>query len=682
VRTPVLLAVTALVGATAAAVSAATPASAATPGGTYVALARQSRVVDTRTGAAGNHRGAVRGGHGISAAIAGRGGVPSSGVASVVVTITALSPTAGGGIVGYVGARPSTTNVQFAKGHAATDTAILPLSSGRVSLFNTATSGSVQIVVDVSGYYRSGTPSGTDPGVFHSVRPARVVNTVTGGGYGNRRGAVPAGRAFTASLAHAGVPADAGAVAVTITALNVRRPGAVVARRPDEPQPSLAVLHLLPGRRTSAFAAVRVRSGRVALVNSSAASVDLLVDVLGYYNTGFAGSACAFQTLGPTRISTTTVPAHTTSRVAVAGRGGVPLSGAAAVLATLHVSSPKRSGDLQAWRTGRTRPSSTTVLHFQAGATTSNQALVPVSRGTFTVHNTSAAAVRLVVDIDGFVPATALALPSPRSTARYVRNINGTSGDVTTMGNEGAADAAVGYSFVLLDIGAQLNNKTGVELTGGIDIQLSYAQLVTALNAYVSAFAAAGGTGMIAIGSNNDATNWTAYTAAQRGRDWATKVITQITAHAGLTIAGADDIEPGFFSTERQAEAWETAFLGAGSSLRLVFNGSADGCPTTWTTGATCAYGWTAKQLYALATGVGHASRTTALPQVFHGAMATQWAMIDKTGGGGIRFAGSLTEYALDHGTLTPTQGWTALRRAVSSVTATSIGPAVADIHT
>jgi hypothetical protein len=678
VRRIAVLAVAAL-SAAGLGVVIAEPASAATPGGTYVALPRQSRVVDTRTGAAGNHKGAVHGGHGITVKIAGRGAVPATGVGSVLVTITALSPTASGGIVGYIGSRPNTTNLQFTEGHPVTDTAVLQLSSGKVNLFNTATSGSVQIVVDVSGYYTAGSPSNSDEGIFHTVHPARVVNTVTGGAYSNRKGALGAGRSMTATLNHAGVPSSAGAVAVTITSLNVHKAGSIVAHRPDEPEQNLALLHLVPGRRTSAFAILRVSGGKSTLVNTSAGGVDLFIDVLGYYNIGFATTAKAFQTLVPTRVSSLAVAANATRRVSVAGRGGVPLSGVSAVLVTLHVVSPKRGGGLQAWRPDTTRPRTTSVLQFEAGHSTSNVVLVPVSSGKFAVHNTSRAGVTVVADVDGFVPSSSLAAPTAKSTARYVRNIDGSSADVETMTGEGDADAKAGNTFVLLDIGAQRNDQSGVQLSG-TSVNLTYPELVTALNAYVTGFVKAGGTGTIAIGTNNDADDWTSYPATERGTDWATEVIEQIPDTPEITIAGADDIEPGFFSTERQAERWETAFLAA-TDADLVFNGSADGCPKTWTPGATCAFGWTAKQLYALATGVGHPARTTALPQVFFGFMATQWAMIDKTGGAGIRFAGSLTEHALNRNTLTAAQGWTALRRGVSSVTTTSIGPADAGIH-
>src|SRR4051812_24209516 len=76
-------------------------AAAGSAAGTYVALPKQSRVVDTRTGAGGNHKGAVTSGQTIAVRVAGVGAVPRTGVGAVVVTVTALRPTGTGRLVLY-----------------------------------------------------------------------------------------------------------------------------------------------------------------------------------------------------------------------------------------------------------------------------------------------------------------------------------------------------------------------------------------------------------------------------------------------------------------------------------------------------------------------------------------------------------------------------------------------------
>jgi hypothetical protein len=665
-----------LVGSGALALAA--PASAVTPGGTYVALGAQSRVVDTRTGAGGNHKGAVGAGRGINPLIAGVGHVPATGVGAVVVTLTAVAPTGNGGLMAYGATRPSTTNLQFAAGQAAvSDTAVVPLSRGRINIVNVSSSGSVQIVVDVSGYYASGAASAADPGVFHSVTPTRFVDTRTGGAYGNHKGALPAGAGITPTLAgHAGVPPGPGAVAVTITVLSPTKAGSIIAYRPDEPRQNLPLVHFAAGQRVSAFAVLRLSGGKATLVNTSGGTAHVLVDVAGYYNIGFAQTAKAFQTVIQTRVQTSTVAANANLAVSVAGKGGVPLSQAAAALVTLHVTSPTRGGGLQAWKYGTTRPI-TTALQFKAGQTTSNVVLVPVSsNGRFAVHNSSGGRLTVVVDVDGYVPSTAIANPPATATARYVRNItDSATANAAVMAGEGTADAS--KTFVLLHIGAQLNDGTGVALSA-IDRRITYGNLVAALNAYLDAYAAAGGHGTVAVGTNNSG-NWSQYPAAARGADWATKVIGQLHVPSGGSVVGAADFEAGFASTEPEAASWKASFLShmPGTGQALVFIGSADFCPKTWTKAAACNFGWTYQNLYKLAGG----SRTTVLPQIYVGYMATEWAEIDATGGGGLRFLGSLTESQDVPGTLSPAQGRTALIRAVSSVTATPVGSAAADIH-
>lgn len=111
-------------------------------------------------------------------------------------------------------------------------------------------------------------------------------------------------------------------------------------------------------------------------------------------------------------------------------------------------------------------------------------------------------------------------------------------------------------------------------------------------------------------------------------------------------MVGASDIEGGFFSTEAQAEAWEAAYLTAATTKKIIFNGSADGCPTGYgATGKTCAFAWTQANYYKLAGGM-DPSRIQGLPQVYLPGQADQGANIDATGAKNIVFAGALTEFA------------------------------------
>jgi hypothetical protein len=240
--------------------------------------------------------------------------------------------------------------------------------------------------------------------------------------------------------------------------------------------------------------------------------------------------------------------------------------------------------------------------------------------------------------------------PAPISTSRYIRNITAASAaEQDLMRREGAADAArnpSGHTYlVLLDIGGQTSG--GVVLSATTRF-VSYANLVTDVNAYVDGYASAQKANApvtIAAGTNNDMD-----VSASSGAAWGRSVVNPIVIHArphpNIRVAGANDIEPGFRGTYAQTNAWLTGYLGA-TSARFVFNGSADGC--AWAaTARGCNNGWSMAGLYHLSAGASP-TRVTNLPQIYNNTMAAQWKYISLTGVGErqprINFGGALTEW-------------------------------------
>lgn len=357
--------------------------------------------------------------------------------------------------------------------------------------------------------------------------------------------------------------------------------------------------------------------------------------------------------------------------VQMTGRGGVPASGVSSVVVNVMVYQPSAAGYITVWG-GGTRPG-VSSLSFVRGQRVPNLVVAPVdANGRVWFYNGSSGTVQLFGDASGYLLSSAL---PAFSTSHYVRNITGASSDYDAMHSMGAADAAAGSSLVLLDIGAQLNDKTGVALSV-TDVKITYPQLVHAVQGYLDGFGAGAGA-TVAVGTNNGANDWMNYTAQQRGADWADKVIDLLNPGTGVSVVGANDIEGAFFSTEAQAQDWENAYLGA-TSRNLVFNGSADGCPTTLgSTGHTCAFGWMQADYYALAGG-GNSARIHALPQIYNDAMALQWANIDATGGKAVKFAGALTEYGTcptgssagcnGFASVQPLQGWASLKAALGRI--------------
>ena len=124
---------------------------AAPASGTVVTVIPQ-RIADSRTGMSFGTFHALQT---QDLQVAGRGGVPLTGVAAAVLNVTAVNPAADGCITVWpVGiARTGTSNVNIAwwEGSIA-NTVMVPLSSdGSISLFN-GSNGQLDILVDVPGY--------------------------------------------------------------------------------------------------------------------------------------------------------------------------------------------------------------------------------------------------------------------------------------------------------------------------------------------------------------------------------------------------------------------------------------------------------------------------------------------------------------------------------------------------
>ena len=291
-----------------------------------------------------------------------------------------------------------------------------------------------------------------------------------------------------------------------------------------------------------------------------------------------------------------------------------------------------------------------------AGATSAVVSdLAPSTTYTFSVFannvaGKSAAGVSNATKTQASPPAQTT--PAPISTSRYTRNVrDASSAALTTMRNEGAADAKANPSghgyLILLDIGGQDYADNGVVLSA-TTIFLSNADLVSDIDAYVDGYHSqqkASAPVTIALGTNNDMD-----VSSASGAQWAHSVVSPVSGHAkqypGITIAGANDIEPGFRGTYAATNSWLSGYLGA-TAAPFVFNGSADGCSWT-TTNSGCNNGWSMSGLYRLSAGASP-PRILNLPQIYNSAMAGQWKFISLTGIGQktprIDFAGALTEW-------------------------------------
>lgn len=277
------------------------------------------------------------------------------------------------------------------------------------------------------------------------------------------------------------------------------------------------------------------------------------------------------------------------------------------------------------------------------------------------------------------VPEPPVTSPPLISTSRYIRNLSaadpaGNRAKTFAMGATDARNNPSNRSYlILLQFGGQ--SLSGNTQSATANSSLTYAQNVWAMQAYLDGYHAnqnANAPVIIAFGTNNDRDVQYA-----TGQLWAQQVVNPLAVHAAgyanISVAGANDIEPGFLGTMSQSQAWLQGYL-ASTKARFVFNGSADGC--RWTQERTsCNNGYDAAGVQWMAGGAAP-TRILALPQIYNYTQAKQWKYISLTGAVTglkmVNFAGPLTEWtacsqAQSCNSMTNNVAWAALWNELNS---------------
>ena len=384
-----------------------TPPPPAAPTGRFTPLS-PARILDTRDGT-GGISGAVPPGGTVDVQINGRGGIPASDVTGVALTVTVTQPTQAGYLTMYPSgtARPLAANVNFVPGETVSNLAVLKVgANGRVSMFNST--GATHVVIDVAGWY-SGTGTG-NAGRFEPLPPSRILDTRTGLG-----GAVRLAQGASLDLqvtGRGGVPVSGVQAAVlNVTVTGTAGAGFLTSYPTGEARPWAANLTFAPGSTVGARSMVKLGAGgRVTIYNGGGAA-DVVVDLGGWYtDASVAGTLGALVPLTPVRILDTRIgtggivglrPAQSTVDVQIAGVGGVPATGARAVILNATVTEPTGPGYLTIFPAGTARPLASD-LNFSAGETQPNLVVVQLGSGG-KVSLFSAAGAHVIFDVAGWI---------------------------------------------------------------------------------------------------------------------------------------------------------------------------------------------------------------------------------------------------------------------------------------
>jgi outer membrane protein assembly factor BamB len=221
---------------------------------------------------------------------------------AVVVNLTEASATASGYLTLYPAgsSMPGTSNINFAPNHVNAVEATVALGiSGGVAVYNHA--GNVNVVMDVVGYY-AGTVDANPESVFNSQSPTRLVDT-------RHSSAVPSGGYLWVDLS---LPATAVALNVTVTGPTAAGYVGVWPGAAPQP-PHTSALNFVAGQTVANMAVTQTASdtnngdASFSVGNFSAGSVNIIVDVVGFYTPLAGGGGSVFKPITPKRVVDTRI---------------------------------------------------------------------------------------------------------------------------------------------------------------------------------------------------------------------------------------------------------------------------------------------------------------------------------------------------------------------------------------
>jgi hypothetical protein len=351
------------------------------------------RVLDTRKSI--GLSGKLKAGVARTFQITGLHGIPA-GATAITANATVVNSGAASSI--YLGpapiAKPSTYTLSFNKGQVANRGVTVALSpAGALSVTYRASSGTTDLVLDVTGYFSPAAGGDT----YHALTPARVLDTRKGIGLsGKLKANTP--RTFTV-WGHGGVPKGAKAVTGNVTVVNSTTAWAVYLGPAPVTKPAASTINFIKGQVAGNSQTVALSSTgtlSATFMGNSGATTDLVFDVTGYYTADATGlryvplpSASLLDTRTGTGL-TGKFSANTPRTLAVRGHAGVPTS-AAGITGVVSVVNQTAPYALGVGPVAAAKPT-TSALNFLKGDVCSNGLTVALSsKGTLSATYMAAA---------------------------------------------------------------------------------------------------------------------------------------------------------------------------------------------------------------------------------------------------------------------------------------------------
>ncbi|MBV8160388.1 MAG: hypothetical protein JO265_05640 [Acidimicrobiia bacterium] len=211
--------------------------------------------------------------------VAGAGGVPPSGATAVVLNVTAVAPSAGSYLTVYPSdvSTPLASNLNFGPGQNIPNLVVVKVGSdGNVKVYNAQ--GTVDVIFDVVGWY------GATGSAYAPLPPNRVLDTRDGtGGAGGR---LNAGESRAVQVAGVGGVPGSGvsAVVLNVTAVSPSTGSFLTLYPSGVAKPVASNLNFGPGQIIPNLVFVKVGPDGKVVVYNDQGTVDVLFDVVGWFN--------------------------------------------------------------------------------------------------------------------------------------------------------------------------------------------------------------------------------------------------------------------------------------------------------------------------------------------------------------------------------------------------------------
>jgi hypothetical protein len=260
-------------------------ASSSGPAGLLQVLPSPTRILDTRTNL-GGHPFPLGPDSILDLQVSGPAPLPPSpGAAAAVLNVTAVGCTMGSYLTVYPAGLPTplASNVNFPPRKDVPNRVIVQLNSaGRITVYNSQ--GSLDVVVDLIGWFTDDSDPAAGGAAFHPLAPSRILDTRPSlqiGPYSTPFG--PDQTRLVPVTGFGGVTSSATVVVANVTAVLGNAPSFLTIFPSGNARPPSSDLNMSPGDIVPNLAVSGLGSDGNILIYNNQGSVDVLVDVAGWY---------------------------------------------------------------------------------------------------------------------------------------------------------------------------------------------------------------------------------------------------------------------------------------------------------------------------------------------------------------------------------------------------------------